>query len=428
MVSRYPYKANGVDWRNAPASARSNLEKVIRFFLVSYGVSLTFSMAAMEIAGWSTAGLVLIYLIFFAKDEDSLIRTFFVGFEIPILIFSVVVALGLLVHAPQADFIYAFGRIRNLFLFIFIMWALQLSGDLRKIIFPMMGAAALVGLYAVVQHIIGYDWWRQKPLDLPFATGFFNHHLTFAHAFAMLLFIPFSFLVMGDMIGLNSRQKLFCWASLLSITAGLLFSYSRGIIGGLLVCLPAIASLIKPKIALRSFFILAVLIAGTSALDPQFKERALSVSEGAKGDRMNLWRANWQMFKEHPLVGMGSIQNERRTPEYFEKLGIQGAFIGHAHNNYLEVLATTGVFGFLCFLAIIGIPLFKGLRLFNSSGAITASDKAILLAALGAQLIFHMGGLSQNSFGDMKVQHQFLFWVALTGYLTHKYRPAKDPR
>ncbi|MEK2690469.1 O-antigen ligase family protein [Bdellovibrio sp. GT3] len=85
-----------------------------------------------------------------------------------------------------------------------------------------------------------------------------------------------------------------------------------------------------------------------------------SSGTSSTGIRMDLWKANIQIFKEHWIFGAGYYENIRLLPEYFKKLNINQTFIGHAHNQYLQVLAGTGIVGFVVYLAFFA----KYLRFF----------------------------------------------------------------
>jgi O-antigen ligase len=77
--------------------------------------------------------------------------------------------------------------------------------------------------------------------------------------------------------------------------------------------------------------------------------------------RIEIWKINWQMFKESPIVGTGFRQNLVNVadhPSLQPLMHIEGrSFL--AHNTYLQVLTESGIVGFLLFFGFLGIAFVK---------------------------------------------------------------------
>jgi hypothetical protein len=120
------------------------------------------------------------------------------------------------------------------------------------------------------------------------------------------------------------------------------------------------------------------------------------------------------------------LENEPLSTVYYQQMHIEGGMAGHAHSNYFEFLATGGILGFVSYMALILVPLIISFKLYYSIRGISGSpamwDRVILLSAIGAQLVFHLGGLTQCTVCDSKVLHQFVFWLAVTYYMADKYK------
>jgi O-antigen ligase len=72
-------------------------------------------------------------------------------------------------------------------------------------------------------------------------------------------------------------------------------------------------------------------------------------------------RANtWRIFLDHPWTGTGLGTLQLVFPAY-ETL-YDGKIVNHAHNDYLEGLAETGLAGGLCCVWFLGVLLFGSLR------------------------------------------------------------------
>jgi len=104
----------------------------------------------------------------------------------------------------------------------------------------------------------------------------------------------------------------------------------------------------------------------------QVLQRLSSVQllEVTAGKRASMRGDTWRIFLDHPFVGTGLGTLQIVYPPY-ETL-YDGKIVNHAHNDYLEALAETGIAGGLCCAWFIGVLLaesLKRLRQFNNSFA-----------------------------------------------------------
>ena len=77
---------------------------------------------------------------------------------------------------------------------------------------------------------------------------------------------------------------------------------------------------------------------------------------------------HWTIFKSHPLLGIGYRDNLRSIKEYWPESEVATCRHlrdngNHAHNQYMNVLATTGILGFLFFIAFYGYFIILNLQL-----------------------------------------------------------------
>jgi len=87
-------------------------------------------------------------------------------------------------------------------------------------------------------------------------------------------------------------------------------------------------------------------------------------------------RGAWRIFLDHPLAGTGLGTLQIVYPPY-ETL-YDGKIVNHAHNDYLEALAETGLLGGLCcawFLVVLLLKSFSRFRQndFSLAGALQLS-------------------------------------------------------
>jgi O-antigen ligase len=89
------------------------------------------------------------------------------------------------------------------------------------------------------------------------------------------------------------------------------------------------------------------------------------------GKRTAIRQDTWRLFLDHPVIGTGLGTYEMVFPPYDTLY--DGKVVNHAHNDYLEALAETGLIGGVCcalFLAVLLLNSMKGLaELASSFGA-----------------------------------------------------------
>jgi hypothetical protein len=121
---------------------------------------------------------------------------------------------------------------------------------------------------------------------------------------------------------------------------------------------------------------------------------------------MDVLDAAWRMFREHPLLGVGSGTFARAFSEYNADPGMQYGSLS-AHNLYAQLLAEQGLLGLLSFLAVLALavgPLLRVRRPLEEN----RSPIPWLLVSLAAWLIY---GLLQYTF--LMRSMQVYFWITL---------------
>ncbi len=126
--------------------------------------------------------------------------------------------------------------------------------------------------------------------------------------------------------------------------------------------------------------------------------------------RLIVWKGALEIFKHYPLFGSGvetfaySYYNFR--PAEHNLVSEWEFLYNKAHNEYLNYLATTGIMGFISYLAVIGYFLFWTTRQFLKAD--TTNEKRLLLTALLAAYVSY---LIQNIFGFSVVIIALLFYL-----------------
>jgi O-antigen ligase len=133
--------------------------------------------------------------------------------------------------------------------------------------------------------------------------------------------------------------------------------------------------------------------------------------------RVDIWRATWEMFKDHPFAGVGFGGYWAAIPQYHDA---SGEYVPQqAHNDYLELLASGGLVGACLFLFFVFVFLRRARETLHSDDAFRRA------AALGALAgLFGVAVHSLFDFGLHMTANAALF-VALIVIAT-AHAPAVD--
>lgn len=207
--------------------------------------------------------------------------------------------------------------------------------------------------------------------------------------FAFLMEMGFG-LTLGMILGraVSSERALLYLGALIPIWVALVLSNSRG---GLLAMLAQVISAgflfaisVRPsarnhgvlrfllswpaRVGLLVVLIVAVLwgtlwLGGDSLVNRleagkfEFNPAAAELRQNAR--RNQIWRATWQMFAAHPIVGVGLGGYWAAIPTFHDASGTITP--QEAHNDYLELLASGGLIGFACGIWFL-VVLFRRVR------------------------------------------------------------------
>lgn len=127
--------------------------------------------------------------------------------------------------------------------------------------------------------------------------------------------------------------------------------------------------------------------------------------------RLALWRAGWEMFKDHPVFGLGDVDLAKYYRKY--KRPVDKEIHGHLHNNYIHFLATLGLFGFLVLIYLFVMLFVVMSRHFrNSKGKPFFNSYALgAIAGLACTLF---SGLTELNFWDQEIATLVYFTAGLS--------------
>jgi len=169
---------------------------------------------------------------------------------------------------------------------------------------------------------------------------------------------------------------------------------------------------------LTLLLILALGAGGTYALTLRRIQELSTVQETAL-PRTEIWSATWQLIRSSPLgIGPGGYPAEILR---FQPIGYGGKRINHAHNDYLELMAETGIPGFLLLMTATVLLLGSTVKRLCApqEGQSTWVRRAALLSVTAG--LIH-AGVDFNLYSRPGVS--LLFFTLLGMAISRRWQPA----
>jgi O-antigen ligase/tetratricopeptide (TPR) repeat protein len=281
----------------------------------------------------------------------------------------------------------------HLVLFFLLLRTLR-DEDWAWVLNAALVVSMFVSLTAIVQHS---ELVSASPLP---ATIVAASSSTLGNSGLLAAYLLMNVALAGYLASTTARYRLLCLAAGAVNLLALVYASNRSTVIGLVlgsllggVIFAALATTSRKRwIGLSSAAALAVVVAGISAAIRAFptgtvsryaptvlQELALTDPAGSDESRTMQWRAAIDGFKDRPLLGYGLENHNLVWSAHFDPgiYKIETDTFDRTHNQFLEMLATTGLVGAIAFLAIwvtIGATLVVAYR----AGRLTASAVAIL--------------------------------------------------
>lgn len=263
---------------------------------------------------------------------------------------------------------------------------LSVEERIKKIHYLLLGlfvTTLIAGISGIYGSLTGFNPINQKIISSGRNSGLAGMVLNYAHNLAL-----FEVIVTGLIFYREEIKKYinlnFLYGVWIFNFIALIMTYSRGPILAFFAAIPFYFFRKNKKL----FFYSAIAISLFAAIGYKSLGHYI-LRPGSDIERVSQWKAAIAGFKERPVFGLGYLNFEMMSIPLKIKYGIEAThFGGHAHNNYLEALASTGVVGFLFFM---------GWQIFWLIEMIKRED---LIAKIAIPFIvaFIVGGLTQATF------------------------------
>ena len=293
--------------------------------------------------------------------------------------------------------------------FVVVIFLLNNYFDAKKVMLTGFAGITLTSVYAVYQGLSGMSR----------ANGFYGHPMTLGGwlcIFLPLLLIEFfERKLLGQYYWLAGLAFCIC-------SAGLVFNATRG--AWLAVAIVSAVLLIyymfKSKRNLAVSIIFVALISTVLVNNPKFMHRLDTIDDFNKyqsnTERILIWQSAWNMFKDHPILGVGLGQYTENYQQKYISPQAKDPKLGHAHNNFMQMLAENGIVGFFGFVIMFGYIIFKNLITWVKGRNVYA------LMIVSATVCLLLQGFTEYNVGNSAVIKMYWLVLGLLVVLSEFYR------
>jgi O-antigen ligase len=253
-------------------------------------------------------------------------------------------------------------------------------------------ALAVLLISATVVALLGIGVWVSKGAAFPErARGAVGHYMTFAGQLLLWMSVA-----SGIFLRAARRWKIGAALALAVGAVALAATFTRSAWIGMFVSWATMLALTRPRAVVGLVLAGALLV----AIAPRaYRERLLSSFDPGHAtnvERTHMWQAGLEMFRDHPLTGVGLEDLHPIYERYKPPTAREPA--GHLHSVFIQIAATMGVIGLAAF-AWLYVSLFRtatgGLALRGSGVGAGAR-----LGVIGALAGFIVAGFFEWNFGD----------------------------
>ena len=235
---------------------------------------------------------------------------------------------------------------------------------------------------------------------------YFNYPLTTAEIKMMSLLSVFPLLFIKEKFITDKKYLILI---LIPVFISMILTQSRNVLLATFICFVIFGIIVSRKFLLT---MIVVIVISYIILPTSYIERVKSIADvnhPSNASRLNMWSVGIKMFADHPFTGIADshileIYETYKKPE-FQSEGV------HLHNNFIMILATTGIFGFLSFVLMFILIFFKQIKFYLQEK--NNSDRMLILGSILVMISFQISGIFEWSFGDHEVMTVFFFLISV---------------
>ncbi|MBN1633297.1 MAG: O-antigen ligase family protein [Ignavibacteria bacterium] len=387
---------------------KHRIENIILIFFAVHISAVSFSIAVASISFGIWGGLWLINLVMTKRNPFNnhsfpelkfvyLFLLIYVIFEILSRFFAVI---------PEG----ALAGLKRLLLLLIFVASVDITDKTKKlesIITVVLIVFSVISTYEIVRFMVEYINAGFEINIIDTRLGYFSHPITTGEVkmLVFVLLIPLLFIKGREF----RNKKIILSFLLLPILISLFLTFSRNVILAVIVCF-IITGLFMSRKTLIATIIIVIAIFLFSP--PQLKERLTSSfnpEHETNKPRLIMWKTGLKMFSDHIWTGVGDnefigVYKMYRQPEFTG----EGS---HMHNNYMMILVTTGLFGFIGYCGFMITLFIKQIKLYRRES--NDKFKKLIFGSILAFIAFNLSGIFEWNFGDWEVLSVFLFIISI---------------
>lgn len=201
--------------------------------------------------------------------------------------------------------------------------------------------ASIMGMIAMKTEFNYLTWRDVSPWR---NSGLFGMGMNYAHNVTYFLII-IAGLIFYRRKTLNFVNTNFLYVVFCINFIGLYLSYTRGALLALLIGIPFYFYK-RHKNRFWAVFLCLIFTGGLI----YFVAGSKLIRPTSDSERLSLWIAATKAYEERPILGYGYLNFEHHSLEIKKRYNLpESHYSGHAHNNFFEMLASTGTLGILAF-------------------------------------------------------------------------------
>jgi Lipid A core - O-antigen ligase and related enzymes len=316
------------------------------------------------------------------------------------------------------------------FFFYFIIYAIKDKDVLRKV-FSIFSYSLIIALVCGVLQVvlINFPVGQKIVQKIFYSEGQFygvRAYSTFVNpnywgAFLNLILFIYIFRLKQA----KDIERKICWLIISLGLVNLVLTFTMGSwISFIIVSAALLARRRKKLIILAALLLLMVVV--VLALIPPTRQAVLSLIKlktWTGNERIRLWITGLLMFKDHPVIGVGSGNYLVRYIDYIKAYPY--LYLGRdaysVHNSYIKVMAETGLLGITAFLFVLVNLIRKFTVLYRES---SGSFKNIKIGVLAGASTFIIQNFLNNLFFIPQVN--VFFWTMIALAIVYR-RIINDP-
>ena len=358
-------------------------------FLVSTFVSIAVNSLSMGLMALTWIAIMII------ERRWRIVRTpldlFFLGFVC-------VHAVSTVFSADPLQSLVLAKRLLLIGLVYFFASELTTTRLTQRMVAVLLGTAATVATIGVGKIVLGGPGENVR-------LGIFQFYMTTSELLTIAILLVFPFIIHP---GTPRRLRWLAVVASLPILISLWATVTRGA-----YLAAATGLLFIALVRNRKFIVPLLLILAATVLfaPPYIESRIKSIIDPGHPEnvsRIALWKAGIEIFKDHPVVGVGDIDLGTLIDQYADP-GLPRVW-GHLHNVPLQILVNFGLLGFVVVMGML-------VKMFTTEWRVYRRVKerwfegSLALGTAAAFIGFCVNGLTEWSFGDQEVIT--LIWTTL---------------